>query len=337
MIHLKKKRRFLQKQENVIVFPGMVETLIKDGLAFAEENNFSKAVACFDEVKKYEELDDMILNVYILTLLETGRSLEAKEICESLLEKKSPLFEEVVELYLTILLDLKEYTKVDNVLNSVVTNPRYTKKQQQNFMQLKELSTRLASQQEELIDSGELTTIDIDKEKFELDYFTSLSFVEQEQLLQDSFYKNFSDAIPELIAIAESKSVSATVQTLALLLLGTAGVSEEVTIEKFGFKQAVNPIQLPSPAAVDRLDSVKKWIQEFSQKDPSKQALTIELVHRHAYTLFPFDWKGFSDRMIAETYVEYVNALFGEGTIHSNELFEMIKLLEDSLKVMDNE
>lgn len=337
MIHLKKKRRFLQKQENVIVFPGMVENLIKDALTFAEENNFAKAVACFDEAKKYEDLDDMILNVYILTLLETGRSLEAKEICERLLEEKSPLFEEVIELYLTILLDLKDYSKVDSVLNSVVTNPHYTKKQQENFMQLKELSTRLAVQQEELIDSGELTTFDIDKEKFELDYFITLSYGEQEQLLQDSFYKNIGDVIPELIAIAESTSVSPTAQTLALLLLGTAGVSQEVTIEKFGFKQAVNPVKLPSPTATDRLESVKNWIQEFSQKDPSKLALTVELVHRHAYTLFPFDWKWFSDQAVAEAYVEYVHTLFGEGTIHSNELFKLIKLLEDSLQVMDNE
>ena len=76
---MKKKKHTLQTSDNVIVFPGMVETLISDGLAFAEANNYVKAAACFDEAKKYVVLDDVILSVYVLTLLETRRTRNKKQ------------------------------------------------------------------------------------------------------------------------------------------------------------------------------------------------------------------------------------------------------------------
>ncbi|TQR19888.1 hypothetical protein [Psychrobacillus vulpis] len=335
---MKKKHKKIQKVDNLIIFPGMIENLLADGLAYAEEHNYVKAALCFDEAKKYVELDEMILSVYVLTLLETRRQQEAKEICENLLEENSPIFEQIVELYLTILLDLKEYKEVESLLENLVSDNRFSDDRKKNFKQLKELNSRLSSEQKDSTNMDDETIIDhVDKEKFQMDVFTKLTLMEQEQLLHDSFYKNISDVVQEIIEIVESNKVSLPVQTLALILLGGSGVTASVTVEKFGFKEKVNPMALPSPNAVERIDLVNQHVQEILEKDPSKLELTTGLVHRHAYALFPFDWTEFCDVKVAEAYVHFVNTLFGEENLKSDKLYDLIKLLEDSAQVVDND
>ena len=329
---MKKKKHTLQTNDNVIVFPGMVETLISDGLAFAEANNYVKAAACFDEAKKYVVLDDVILSVYVLTLLETRRTREAKTICEGLLEENSPVFEQIVELYLTILLDLKEYAELNQVINRILNDYNFSEERKGNFHQLKDLSNRLANEQPLLSEDEHTTLIPVDKDQLKLETFIQYSFAEQEQILQQAFYKDIQLAIPEIKAIVEHPEISPTVQTLALLLLGSAGITDILTVSKFNLTQQINPSSPPPQTGVDRMEEINQHIQEYLQKDPSKQMLTTELVHRHAYALFPFDWQGYKDEEIAMAYIDFIKIMFGEENLHTNSLLEFIQTIENSIE-----
>lgn len=334
---MKKKHHTVKSEEKVIFFPGMIEKLITDGLAFAEDNNYIKASECFDQASMYTELDDTILSVYVLTLLETNRQLEAKLICEDLLKNKSDLIEQIVELYLTILLDLKDYNEVDKVLNKLLVDSRFTNERKKNFLQLKELSGRLAKEQESLLDQETVVSPNVEKERFALAEFTSLNIMEQEKLLQESFHKDITEAISSIITIVESKQVTPTIQTLAFLLLGAKDVTTEVTIEKFGLKEKVSPVSPPSVNAVSRIDAVKRHMQDILEKDPSKLQMAGGLVHSHAYALFPFDWLGYTNEAVAQAYVNYVETLFGNECDQTNELDELISLLESPTKGMEHE
>ena len=334
---MKKKNHYLQKNDKVIVFPGMVETLITEGLALAEKNNYMKAAACFDEAKKFVELDDMILSVYILTLLETRRTQEARVICEELLEGKSPAFEQIVELYLTILLDLKEYTALNEAISYILSEYEFSNERKANFQQLLELSSRLAGEQSPLMPEGEEEVEKIEKDKIEYKHFISLPFVQQEQILQQAFYQNISDAIEEIKLIAESEVVPPTIQTLALLLLGSAGVSEEVTVYKYGERMSISPVKPPVNTAVDRMEHITQLVQEKLAKDPSQQAMTAELIHRHAYALFPLNWKGYEDEEIADAYSTFVKSLFTGEPNTSTPLLEFIWKIELSLQASNDQ
>ncbi|SER86260.1 hypothetical protein [Psychrobacillus sp. OK032] len=332
-----KKKHVPKTKENIIFFPGMVEKLLADGLAFAEVNNHIEAAKCFDQAKEHIELDDTILIVYILSLLETNRQTEAKVICENLLKKRSPLFEQIVELYLTILLDLKAYHEVDSVLNKLLVDKRFTNERKKNFLQLKELSGRLAMEQESFLANDTEIISSVDKDRFAIDNFVKLNLLEQEALLQEAFHIESNEVLTDIIDIAQSKKVSPTVQTLALLLLGANGETTNILIEKFGVKKIVNPVSPPSPNAMERIEFIKRHIYGILDKDPSKLQLTVGLVHSHAYALFPFDWEAYSDEAVAQEYVNFVETLFGNESVQPNELYELIKLLEDSTHIIEDE
>ena len=332
---MKKKNHPILKDENVILFPGMIESYVEKGLKFAEENNFMEAVSCFDEANKYKELSDMVQSVYILSLLETGRALDAKSICETLYEKKSPFFEQVIELYLTILLDLKEYNQLNEVLDGLMKDSTYTFQQKKNFKQLKELSVKMLT--DTTYTKDEDMHNKIDNEQFKLDNFKKLSYGKQEELIQTAFHSDIMDISREIITIIESSDIIPTVKSLALLLLGAAGVDNEVTVEKFGFKETVIPTAPPESTAVDRVEPIKQYIENSLAKDPTKLQMTLEMVHRHAYTLFPFDWVGYTNETVANRYMEYVDALFGSSELQSDEFFELLLVLEESLEVLSDE
>ena len=332
---LKKKNPPLIKDENVIVFPGLIEKYVEKGLRFAEENNFLEAVTCFDEANKYIELSDMVQSVYILSLLEAGRAEDAKKLCETLHEEKSPFFEQVIELYLTILLDLKEYKQLIELLDVLIKDSTYTFMQKKNFKQLRELSVKMLADSTEV--GGEVTEARIDRENFQLDQFLKLPFGQQELLLQDAFQTDIKELTNEFINIIESPDTIPTIKSLALLLLGAAGVESRVTVEKFGFKELVNPTLPPERTAVDRVEPIKDTIEKLLDKDPSKLQMTSEMVHRHAYALFPFDWVGYTNEIVANKYIEYVDMLFGNRELMADELLELVIALEESLEVLSYE
>ncbi|SFQ47587.1 hypothetical protein SAMN05421670_2244 [Psychrobacillus psychrotolerans] len=329
---MKKKNHPIMKDENVILFPGMIENYVEKGLKFAEENNFMEAVSCFDEANKYKELSDMVQSVYILSLLETGRATDAKKICETLYEKKSPFFEQVIELYLTILLDLKEYNQLNEVLDGLMKDSTYTFQQKKNFKQLKELSIKMLSDTTFSVD--EEVHIQMDNDQFKLVNFKKLPYGQQEQLLQMAFQTDVMVISEDIITIIESSDIIPTIKSLALLLLGAAGVQTEVTVEKFGFKETVIPTAPPESTAVDRVESIKQYMENSLSKDPTKLEMTLEMVHRHAYTLFPFDWVGYTNETVANKYMEYVDALFGNSELEPDEFFQLLIELEKSVEVL---
>lgn len=332
---MKKKNHPIHKDENVILFPGMVESYVERGLKFAEESNFMEAVSCFDEATKFKELSDMVQSVYILSLLETGRAVDAKKICETLHEKNSPFFEQVIELYLTILLDLKEYEQLKEVLDGLMKDSTYTFQQKKNFKQLKELSVKMLTDDTYKTDDG--MQITIDHEQFKLSHFKKLPYGQQEQLLQEVFQTDTEGITDEIIAIIESADIIPTIKSLALLLLGAAGVDKEVTIEKFGFKQTIIPTLPPESTAVDRVESIKYYMENLLEKDPTKLQMTSEMIHRHAFTLFPFDWVGYTNETVANCYIEYVDVLFGNRDLQPNEFFDLLIQLEESSEVLSME
>ena len=277
----------------------------------------------------------MVQSVYILSLLETGRAMDAKEICETLYEKKSPFFEQVIELYLTILLDLKEYKQLNEVLDSLMKDSTYTFQQKKNFKQLKELSIKMLS--DTTYTNDEDMNNEIDHEQFKLENFKKLPYGQQEQLIQMAFQTDVMDISNEIITIVESSDIIPTIKSLALLLLGAAGVENEVTVEKFGFKETVIPTSPPERTAVDRVEPIKQYIENELSKDPTKLEMTLEMVHRHAFTLFPFDWVGYTNETVAKKYMEYVDALFGNSELQSDEFFKLLIVLEESVEVLSYE
>ena len=334
----KKKYGKLQTKENLIVFPGTAEKLIADGIEFAENGSYKKAVDCFDEAKAYTEFDETALTVYAYALFEIRKYDEAKEVCKKLLYEGFTLYEQIMELYLTILIEMKEFKEVDELLDVLIEEEIFSEEKKKNFEQLKELSMRISNEQEVDTDVDlELEEdLTLEREKYVLEAFVSNNGGQQHQLMYEASMGDSTQIIPELIAIVEDAKGIPIIKTLAILLLSADEVEEEVLIEKFGFSEKVIPVNLSHPTKTEKIEKVFALIELKLDQDPTKMDLAYQMITRHAFALFPFDFGKFGIEEIADTYVKYINHLFDNEQMDENELYYLINSLEAMYDLIDN-
>src|SRR4051812_20934988 len=109
---MRKKYGKLQKKDNVIVFPGTFERLLAEGLQLVGDFKYAESLDLLEQALSLEPEHPNVLGAYAFALYETGNFKEAKEICKRLLQLGPPHYIEAMELYLTTLIQLREFDEV---------------------------------------------------------------------------------------------------------------------------------------------------------------------------------------------------------------------------------
>src|SRR5690606_26898128 len=146
---LKKKKQKIQKFENVVVFPGTVERLISTAHKYVENYQFDLANQYFQEALQYTEGDEITLSVYAYSLYESKAYETAKEVCEKLLSIGPSMYLEVMELYLTICMQLKQYKEVETIITSLLEEGAIPENQIEKFERLKNLNANIVGTNDE--------------------------------------------------------------------------------------------------------------------------------------------------------------------------------------------
>ncbi|MBK3493466.1 hypothetical protein JFL43_00990 [Viridibacillus sp. YIM B01967] len=330
---MRKKRRNIQKQDNVIVFPGTIEKLIADGHHFAEHYQYDLAVQALSEALQYTEGDESTLSVYAFSLYETRDFEKAKEACEKLLAVGPNKYIEAMELYLTVCMELKEFNQVEELIKSLLEEQVIPEESIPKFIRLQELNARIA---ENIIQSSEPDVeVKIDDAQFQKDHFFSLSYMRQFQLLQTVRQVNVRHIEQEIIAIIEDERVHPLLQSEALLLLVNQQVNTTVTVTKFNVQLTVNPAELMAPNALPVTHQVMDLVEDELQQEPSALDMVQYLITRHIAVTYPFEWFDYDAREIADGYTDFVHAMFGEVKETDYDLMDFFQKLEQLSELPD--
>ena len=330
---MRKKRGKLQKHQNVIVFPGTIERLIVEGQRYAENYQYDKAVVSFQEALQYTEGDESLLSVYAFALYETRNFQEAKAICEKLLAIGPQLYIETMELYLTILMELKEFKQVETLIDSLLEEDVIPPESQDKFIHIRDLNATIADKQDQGI-SEKLET-DEAYEQFEVDYFFSQTNLQQMQQMQAIRDVNIRPLQELLVAIIEDNRVHPMIQSFALYLLVQQEIDVEVQVEKFDEERTVNPSKLQFPDEMPVAKQVLKLIESALEQEPSTLEMVQYLLARHMFVTYPFEWFQYQPDEIVEGYIDYVHAMFGEVKETDYDLLDLLNLLEEQSELFD--
>lgn len=71
-----KRKHHVIKHNNIVVFPGTVQALIREGHKFAENYQYEEAVASFEKAFMYEAGDEFALSAYAFALYEVKTMLK---------------------------------------------------------------------------------------------------------------------------------------------------------------------------------------------------------------------------------------------------------------------
>lgn len=321
---MRKKYGKLQKKENIIVFPGMVDRLISEGLKHAEDFQYDLAVDSIRQALTYIEADEQTLGVYAYSLYEIREFAEAKTVCEELLKLGPTYYFETMELYVTILMELRQFGEVKEIVESLLEEGVVPLDKVDKFEQLLTLNERVAKQKGGQILEDTPHNNQIDVSLFQYDTFSRFPEDKQQQLLVELEGENLTPIENELVTIIEDDLISPITKSFALLLMVHEGIDREITIEKFGYQMILTPKNLPEPAQTSTVEAVLEMTEDALGQNPTKLEMVHDLIIRHSFATYPFEWFSFGEEEVAEAYIDYVGGMLGEDVSCEGKLYDLL-------------
>lgn len=325
------QKRPIIKHGNIIVFPGAAQKLIKEGHQFTEESQYEKAVECFEKAFLYEEGDEAALSAYAFALYELKAYEKAKDVCAQLLAMGTSLYVEVMELYITVCMQLKEYHQVEALIDALIEENALPPAQLEKFERLKDLNIEITKN---LQQKEEVQTL-IEEQEYEIATFSALEPNEQAFRLHRLMDTNIRQLKEELKDIIESEHIHPFVRSLALILLVEQEVSIEIDVRKFEHAKRVNPIHLQLPTRLPQYAQVKKIAENKLEQDPTTLEMVQYLMAKHAIVTYPFEWLPFEADAIAYGYIDYVQSMLGSVQEMDYEIIDFLQTLEKLTELQD--
>ncbi|MGN7476805.1 tetratricopeptide repeat protein [Solibacillus silvestris] len=324
-----KENKSSGRQGKVILFPGMMERLLNEAKVLAENQHYEEAIELFEQALELGEGDEISLSVFAYSLYEAKNFERAKQVCEELLAIGPNMYFEVMELYLTICMQLRQFKQVEKIIESLFDEELIPDNETEKFERLKNLNAHIAENQESQL---ETTVLDDDDEtgSFELNAGEFLRLPVQEQLLKihELTEKNVRPFAAEIKAIIESQGIHPFILSLLLILLVEQEVNMNINVAKFDEVRQVNPVHLPLPTKLPQYEEVASIIMEQLVQEPSTLEFVQHLMAKHSIVLYPFEWAYFGSEDIALSYINFVKSMFGEASETDDEAAVFLQNLE---------
>ena len=163
------------------------------------------------------------------------------------------LYVEVMELYVTVCMQLKEYHQVESLITTLIEENVLPEDQLEKFERIRSLNQEVAKNLQKE-DAKRL----LEEQEYELSKFSVLTPNEQSIRLHRLMDTNVRQLKIALKAIIECPTIHPFVQSLALILLVEQEVSIDITVSKFDETITVNPNNLVLPNQLPQYREVKK-------------------------------------------------------------------------------
>lgn len=324
-----KQKKTYTAFQNVVVFPGTVERLVSEAMKSIKLNQFEKAVQNLEEALRYTDGDEHLLGVYAYSLYETKSYHKAKKVCERLLDMGPTMYFEVMELYLSICLQLKEFQQVEKMISSLFEEGVIPPDKLEQFQRLKELNAGLSGKIEEQEEASMAINVKpFEPELYELNTFLSLTASQQVNKLHELTLVNIRPILHHLKAILENKQTHPFVKSLILILMNEQKVDTEIIVEKFQRRLMVNPAKIGLPTELAQYKMISNIINDKLQQEPSVLEMVEYLIAKHSIVAYPFEWLDFEPHEVAQGYIGFVHQMFGQQNKVNQEIYQFIQELE---------
>lgn len=307
---MRKKYRELKRKGNVVVFPTTINRLLTEAMTLLKQERYEEARDGLYQVLTYEPEHPAALGAYSYCLYELGDYEEALEVCRELLNVGPIHYLETMELYISILMQVREFEEAEHVIEALIEEKVLPEERLEQFHLLRDLNERIASKSIEKIDA----------DQYSPEAFLSLSPFEQERKVMELPPSSFKPLKDKLVALVEHPDIDLLAKTYILYIMQQEKVAAKVNLHKFHYIGKFNIADLTDPQESPRVNEIKEIFSEQLAKDPTRLEMANELFERHVYLFYPFLMDEYDSKEVAEAYMSYLDLLFtGEMDATSDE------------------
>ncbi|MBV7506019.1 tetratricopeptide repeat protein [Bacillus sp. sid0103] len=282
-----KKRKPVKKIDNIVFFPGLEKRLTDKGLENLEKKKFKEAITFLEEAREYDPDNDEILIGLVLAYFEASSFLKAKELAKEMLHKGIGDYLQMVDLYLTVLIQLHEYQEIVSTVEALLDEKEIPPDKYDHFITILQFSRRMA-------ENRQLQRDEIEPEETpplqELNLFANENLNEQLLLVSSLAEKNIRPYLAEIADYLEAEAGHPFLKTILLTLLKEQEIDSELSIKKFGMEMKVIPTQLPEVREAPRMKEVKAQVESrLESNNPGLFENTSGMVERNFFMSYPFE------------------------------------------------
>jgi tetratricopeptide (TPR) repeat protein len=284
-----KKRERAKRKDNIIFLPGLEKRLTDKGLESLQNKRYQEAITLLEEAREHDPENSDILIGLVLGYFEAGAYKEAKELANEMLLKGIGDYFHLVDLYLTILIQLHEYQEIVSTIEALFDEKEIPPDRHDHFLTILQFSRRMADNnlEEEPIEAPQENT-----HLKELNLNSLKNINEQMLVISSLAEKNIRPYIEEIKDYLTSESGHPFLKTMLLTLLKEQEYDKEIMVEKFREDQSVVPTELPDIQSQPKMIEIENLLEKsLENNDPVLFENLKGMVERIFFISYPFEFK----------------------------------------------
>jgi tetratricopeptide (TPR) repeat protein len=294
-----KKRERVKRKENIIFFPGLEKRLTDKGLESLHNKKFTEAINLLEEARALNPDDHDILIGLVLAYFEASSYKKAKDLANEMLLKGIGDYFQLVDLYLSILIQLHEYEEIVTTIGALLEEKEIPPEKHDHFSTILQFSRRMAEQEHPYSEEGFLEEENIKG----LNLFSLHSLNDQMLAVSSLAEKNIRPYITEISEYLIAETGHPFLKTMLLTLLKEQEYEKEICVHKFNRVSQVIPTLLPDIRFQPRMQEVKTLLRSrLEQSNPVIFENINSMVERIFFISYPFELEPYNPEALAAAF-----------------------------------
>lgn len=301
--------------DNIVFFPKLKDRIINLGKKALEEKNYSKALMLCDQLKEMDEHNSQTELAAVACLLEGNKTKEAKVRCEDLVFGPFES-DEAIEVYISILFQLKEYEELHKCIKKLLMQKRIDENQMDKYQAMLSLTNKVAPERNEYnnetLNLHNLVENNVSIQK-------QLEIINELRVIDCMFVLN------QIEEVVKSSRANPLIQSFILFILQEQSIDHEFVVVKMNQKMTWNAMSQSNEYDNFIVTVLQKLSSVLESEDPS--AFELAKTHfQHFMTIyFPFIPVPTDEDVWAACFYNIVQEYFDRNVNEDdlNELFEV--------------
>lgn len=336
-----KKRQGRKADSNVVLFPNLNQRYLEKGLEYLQDKKYEPAVGIFEEALTLSPDNRDVYVGLLLAYYESGMFEKAKQVAKEMLTRGVGDYFDTVELYLMVLVQLREYEEIVVTIEALLEEKEIPKEKIDHFTRLLDFARRCKSENWQQEDDYEEPKPKKKKE--------TLGLLENQDtnklvlMIAELANRNARAYIDEIKAYLSQPEGHPFLKTMLLSILKEQEYEKEVVVNKFKRERTVIPVQLfEMNENIQKLEIEKELQSKLESDNPVLFQQIRELLERQLFLLYPFDFSPESVALWAGAYhaagiefsggemdVEEIARLYQTDEVKTKDACLFIKELEE--------
>ncbi|KPB05495.1 tetratricopeptide repeat protein [Bacillus sp. CHD6a] len=252
----------MKKPKKIVEFPNLKQRLLEKAMQMMKEKKFSDALELFEQARENDYAYAEVELGMVVCYMELGQLTEAKNRCKKMLREDVGEYFHVLQIYITILIQLKEYAEVKTTIEAILEEDKLPAQYAQNFYQLLEFARKMLPSEE-----NESIEPDYHDQEDELFLLHEGTVQKQYELIQSLKHRNIRPLIPDIQQYLEDELKHPVLKTFLIHILVEQGWDKETEVIKMGQRTIIVPSNLKSGEEDPFLNKIISILEDKVESD----------------------------------------------------------------------